>query len=99
MRSTFEVVEERPGQVTFNIEGPFLESLDDAPTLADCHIGLETVLDSHNVLMDLGQLAELRDSIDFDSILGRLSGGSQLLGKIEDELIAAKVITQPKRFQ
>jgi hypothetical protein len=36
MRSTFEVVEEEPGQVTFQVEGPMFE--------VDEHIGWETTL-------------------------------------------------------
>jgi hypothetical protein len=93
MRSTITEVE--PGRLSVVTEGPSPQS-DERPTLADYHIGLETVLDRHHVLLDDDRLVELRDNIDFDAIMGQ---GTQLLGRIEDELIATKVIAGPKRFQ
>ena len=92
MRST--IIDGEAGRCTVITEGPYLPS-DEQPTLADYHLGLETVMDRHRVFLDDDRLMELRDGIDSDAIMGQ---GSQLLGRIEDYLIALKVVSGPKRF-
>ncbi len=93
MRST--IIEGEAGRFAVITKGPYFPS-DEQPTPADYHLGLETVLDRHRVFLDDDRLMELRDGIDSDAIMGQ---GLQLLGRIEDYLIALKVVGGPKRFQ
>ena len=65
LRSSFEITQDKPGQVTIHVEGPVFEPSDEELTLVDFHIGSETVLESHNVLLDDTRLRELRDELDF----------------------------------
>ncbi len=98
LRSSFETTQDQSGNVTFSIEGPFFELSDDEPSIAEWHNGLEVVLERHDVRLGLDQLARLRDSIDFDAMMGQYQI-QQMLEKIEDELIARGVVQGPKQYQ
>lgn len=101
LRSSFEITQDKPGQLTIHVEGPVFEPSDEELTLVDFHIGIETVLESHDVLLDDKRLRELRDGLDFDPIKTLLSGNdqnSQLLGLIENELLRLGVVSGEKKF-
>ena len=104
MKSNFEIVEDEPGQVTVNIEGPlfeFAEQLAWETTLDD----VRTVLAAHDFALDADQVEELFAGLDCGAVekavLHYTDFDDQIRAmfrEIEDYLIERDIINGAKKF-